>query len=205
MLFCAGQAVQGHAYEHLQPELLHDDGVRSAQLLRCSGCFGPQLPFPNTVTKHDAFLFVRCRTLLTGPAPATGLLTSGQLVPAVRFVWQHPRALGSIFALSMAATTGEGIAGHPPSAACLTSVQLHAAPAALANRGPSVRNTFLRLAVAACLRRSAVHHTHHPELWRAAVCDRHDDAAVPVGSAVVPAVPPPAGARAVVSEMRTML
>jgi hypothetical protein len=55
---------------------------------------------------------------------AAGLLTSGQLVPAVRFVWQHPRALGSIFALSMAATTGEGHVLPSATVACLTSAQL---------------------------------------------------------------------------------
>lgn len=41
-----------------------------------------------------------------------GLLTSGQLVPAASFVWQHPEALGSIFALSMAATLGAEQALH---------------------------------------------------------------------------------------------
>jgi hypothetical protein len=46
VLFCTGQAVQGHAHEHLQPELLHDDGVRSAQLLRYTiFVLGPSCPF----------------------------------------------------------------------------------------------------------------------------------------------------------------
>ena len=67
----------------------------------------PANPARDAVTA-DASLCLLCRALLTEPALATGLLTSGQLVPAVRFVWQHPRALGSIFALSMAATTGGG-------------------------------------------------------------------------------------------------
>lgn len=58
-----------------------------------------------------------CCAPLTELALAIGLLTSGQLVPAVRFVLQHPRALGSIFALSMAATTGEGRTPLP--AGCL--------------------------------------------------------------------------------------
>lgn len=47
--------------------------------------------------------------------------------------------------------------------------------------------------------RPAVHHAHHPQLWRAAVRKRHDNAPVPFGAAVLPAVPAPAGARPMVS------
>ncbi len=40
------------------------------------------------------------------PGCCAGLVTSGQLVPALSFVTRHPEALGSMFALSMAATLG---------------------------------------------------------------------------------------------------
>lgn len=46
-------------------------------------------------------------TMVSAVLSFSGLLTSGQLLPAVRFVARHPEALGSMFALSMAATLGQ--------------------------------------------------------------------------------------------------
>jgi hypothetical protein len=115
---------------------------------------------------------------------------------------QRPAGAGG--ALRVAAPQGAGLnlcavhGGHDRSGAgacCLTSCWV----GALSRVHPCACNAEVDIAAPCC--RPAVHHAHHPQLRRAAVCDGHDDAAVPVGAAVVPAVPPPPGPRPMVSHL----
>lgn len=57
-----------------------------------------------SMTIYNQSLYV---SLWSSFMAATGLLTSGQLLPAVAFLWRHPSVVPSMLALSAAATIGQ--------------------------------------------------------------------------------------------------